>query len=515
MKGALIITGEDLTLDALVEGARSRRPVALAPQAKRRIEACRKRVERLLSRGDAVYGVTTGFGSLAGVAIKEEQHAALQLNLLRSHAAGTGAPLPEDVVRAMMLLRVNTFARGLSGVRLSTAEALVGMLNAGVYPVVPEKGSVGASGDLAPLAHLMLVLVGRGEAFVADTAGTGTLTRVPGAEALKLAGLAPIPLAAKEGLSLVNGTAGMTALLGLACHDALRLLKDAHVAAAASCEALRATPAAFDARIHEVRPHPGQLVSAAWMSQLLRGSALVGSSGRVQDCYSLRCVPQVMGASLEAAVRTCEVVECELNSVTDNPLVFEDGEALSGGNFHGQPLAIAADLLGICLAELGALSERRIARLVDSSLSDGLPPFLIKESGLNSGFMLVQVTAAALASENKVLAHPASVDSIPTSAGQEDHVSMGMFACRKAAEILANTEHIIATELFSALQALEFRTEKPGKAISAVRAFVRQQVPAVEADRELAPDIEAVKGLMRSGAALAAAEKQSGKLRLD
>ncbi len=505
MKDALVISGEDLTLDTLALVARSRRPVAVAPRARRRIEACRRRVELLLARGDVVYGVTTGFGSLAGVPIKEEQHAALQLNLLRSHAAGTGAPLAEDAVRAMMLLRVNTFARGLSGVRLGTVEALVGMLNKEVYPVVPEKGSVGASGDLAPLAHLMLVLVGEGEAFV-------TGKRVPGAEALKAAGLAPITLAAKEGLSLVNGTAGMTALLGLACHDALQLLRDAHIAAAASCEALRATPAAFDRRIHEARPHPGQVHSAAWMRQLLSGSGLVGSAGRVQDCYSLRCVPQVLGASLEAAVRACETVERELNAVTDNPLIFDDG-ALSGGNFHGQPLAIAADMLAICLAEIGALSERRIARLVDASLSDGLPPFLVKESGLNSGFMLVQVTAAALASENKALAHPASVDSIPTSAGQEDHVSMGMFACRKAAEALRNAEHIVATELFSALQGLEFRTERPGRAISAVKALVRKDVPAVERDREFAPDIEAVKALMRSGAALAAAEKESGELR--
>lgn len=503
----VIITGTGLTIVEVVAVARQKVPVRLSDDAKRRITGSRAVVEGLVEKGAVVYGVTTGFGDLANVTIPGDHIEELQTNLLSSHSAGVGNALPEDVVRATVLSRINTFANGLSGIRLSTVEALVRMLNKGVYPVVPEKGSVGASGDLAPLAHLMLVLIGRGEAFIDGK-------RVSGKKALEKVGLKPICLRAKEGLALINGTSVMTAVLALAVHDAIVLAKNAQIAAAASCEALRAASQAFDPRLHRARSHTGQLLCAENLNRILKGSKLVDSSKeKVQDCYSIRCLPQVLGASLDAIAYVRQVVETEFNSVTDNPLIFEDG-AVSGGNFHGQPLALAADFLKIALAEIGSISERRIARLVDRRLNEGLPAFLAEKRGLNSGFMATQLTASALVSENKVLAHPASVDSIPTSANQEDHVSMGTIAARQAAEILRNVEYVVAIEILAALQALEFRKKKPGPCIRAVGGLVRKHVPKLENDRVMSPDIEKVHNLLCSGEVISVAEKHSGELRL-
>ncbi len=500
---AIIITGEDLTLEDVVKVARDGVSIELSPDAKEKITASRVIVDGLIAEGAVVYGVTTGFGSLAEKKIPKAELDELQENLLKSHAAGVGDAFPEDVVRAMMLHRINTFAKGLSGVHLSTVEALLGMLNSGVYPIVPSKGSVGASGDLAPLAHLMLVLIGRGEAFVDGK-------HVSGGDALKKAGLKPVVLDAKEGLALINGTSAMTAVLALTVHDAMTLAKASEIAAAATSEALLANSNAFDLRVHSARPHIGQMKCADAMRRLLQGSTLVDSNpGKVQDCYSIRCIPQVLGASLDTLDYVRSIVEIELNSVTDNPLIFEEG-ALSGGNFHGQPLALAADFLAIALCEIGSIAERRIARLVDKKHNEGLPAFLIENSGLNSGFMIAQVTAAALVSENKVLAHPASVDSIPTSADQEDHVSMGTFACRKARSILENVEYVVSIELLAALQGLGFRKNQPGKAVAIVRELVREHVKSVKADRELAGDIETVRELLPS--IVEAVEKQIGSL---
>lgn len=503
----IIITGNDLTIADIVAVARQKVAVELSEDAKKRIGDSSAVVERLVDKDAVVYGVTTGFGDLANVTIPKTKIEALQTNLLSSHSAGVGNALPEDVVRATILSRVNTFAKGLSGIRLSTVEALIGMLNNGVFPVVPEKGSVGASGDLAPLAHLMLLLIGKGEAFVDGK-------RVPGGKALEKAGLEPIRLKAKEGLALINGTSVMTAVAALAVYDSILLGKNVQIAAAATCEALHVSTKAFDQRLHKARPHKGQLLCAENLSRILQGSELVDSNkDKVQDCYSLRCFPQVLGASLDAIAYAKQIVETELNSVTDNPLIFKDG-AVSGGNFHGQPVALAADFLKIALAEIGSISERRIARLVDRRLNEGLPAFLAKNRGLNSGFMSAQLTASALVSENKVLAHPASVDSIPTSANQEDHVSMGTIAARQAAEILGNVEHVVAIELLAALQALEFRKKKPSQCIRAVKAFVRKHVPKLEKDRVMSPDIEKMRSLLCSQEVISAAEKESGELKV-
>jgi histidine ammonia-lyase len=453
--------------------------------------------------GDHTYGVNSGFGRFVSQSIPPEQAADLQLRLLRSHACGVGDPYPDDIVRAAMLLRANALAKGFSGVRVETIELLLGVLRAGIVPHVPSRGSVGASGDLAPLAHLALPLVGEGEATIGGR-------RRSGADALLHAGLAPITLQAKEGLSLINGTQFMTAMASLALVRAERLVRVADVACAMSVEALQATPTSFHPAIHAARPLPGQQRSAATLRALLEGSAIVESHrwcDKVQDAYSLRCAPQVHGASRDLLDHVARTVAVELNAATDNPLVLlEERLIVSNGNFHGQPIAIGLDCLAIACAELASISERRTERLVNPSLSDGLPPFLVaREEGLNSGFMIPQYVAAALVSENKALSHPGSVDSIPTSAGQEDHVSMGNGAGLKALQVVANAERVLAIELLAGAQAVEFLAPlQPGRGVGAARAFVRTLSERVREDRSLSADIERVASAIRDGSLLAA-----------
>jgi histidine ammonia-lyase len=493
----LLLDGESLTLDGVEAVARRGAPVALATAARERVTRARAVVDAAVARNDVVYGVTTGFGNFAEVVIPPDKLAALQQNLVRSHAAGVGAPLDEAETRALMLLRANVLAKGYSGVRPETLDLLVAMLNARVHPVIPSQGSVGASGDLAPLAHLALALMGEG-----DCADAGS--RAPVSEALGKRGLAPVSLQAKEGLALINGTQLMTAVAGLALAEAWRLARTADVVGAMTLDALLGTDVAFDPRIHAARPHPGQQASARNLRRLLAGSAIRESHrdcGRVQDAYSLRCIPQVHGAVRDALAHATRVVGIEVNAATDNPMVFaEEGELLSGGNFHGEPVAMAADVLAIAIAELGAISERRTERLVNPALS-GLPAFLTEEGGLRSGFMIAHVTAAALASENKSLAHPASVDSIPTSANKEDHVSMGVTAARKAARAVANTRRILAVEALCAAQALEFRRPlATSSALEAAHRRLRKDVPRYDRDRVMAPEIEAAAALVMQGA---------------
>ena len=429
------IDGRSLDLEDVALVARGEAHAVLAPEAVERMAASRAIVDACVDEGLVRYGITTGFGKFSDIVISASDNENLQRNLIMSHACGMGEPFPEEIVRAMILLRANALAVGRSGIRPSTVQALVEMLDAGVVPVVPQQGSLGASGDLAPLAHLALVLMGMGEA---DFRGR----RLPGARALAEAHLAPVTLAAKEGLALINGTQAMTAVGALASRDAIALGQAAELAAALSFQALRGITDALDPRIHELRGQPGQIASAAALRELLDGSGFTTRQGqeRVQDAYALRCVPQVHGASRDAIEYAATAVGRELNAVTDNPLILSDGDIISGGNFHGQPIALAMDFLAIALSELASISERRIERLVNPSLSNGLPAFLAQKGGLNSGFMIAQYAAAALVSEDKVLAHPASVDSIPSSANQEDHVSMGTIAARKARTILQNAQ---------------------------------------------------------------------------
>jgi histidine ammonia-lyase len=449
-----------------------------------------------------VYGVNTGFGFLADVRISAEAIRDLQRNLIRSHAAGVGAPLPIPVVRGMLLLRAQVLALGHSGVRAAVAELLLKMLEKGVTPVVPQKGSVGASGDLAPLAHLALVVMGEGEAYFENQI-------LPGGTALQAAGLEPITFEAKEGISLVNGTQCMTsigALALLAAEDAARL---ADVIGAMSLEALKGTPRAFDERIQSVRPHPGQATSAANLRRLLKDSGIVESHrdcGKVQDAYSLRCMPQVHGATRDALGYARTVLEREIVSATDNPLVFSSAnEMISGGNFHGQPVALALDFAGIAVAELANISERRIEQLVNPHLSSGLPAFLSEDSGLNSGYMMAQVSAAALVSENKILAHPASVDSIPSSAGREDHVSMGVHAADKLQRIVDNVRNVLAIELLCASQGVDLRApHRPNPALGSAHDTVRAKVPHLGIDRPVYTDVAKVRSMMDDGSILSA-----------
>jgi histidine ammonia-lyase len=497
----LPLSGRDLTIDHVVEVARGRRTVALAPEAGRRMNASRAVIERLVADGTTVYGVTTGFGDLADVRIEPSQTAELQRNLVRSHAAGVGEPLPDEVVRAMLVLRANTLAVGLSGARIEVAELLVGMLNAAVHPVVPSRGSLGASGDLAPLAHLALVLIGEGEATV-DGAGPGA-----GSDALGRAGLSPLQLGAKEGLALLNGTQLMAGIGALAHHDALRLALTADVVGAMSLEAMLGTGAAFDERLVAARPHPGQVASARHLRALLAGSEIghshAESDHRLQDAYSLRCMPQVHGAARDALGELERVLSVEINAATDNPLVFPTGEVISGGNFHGEPLALALDYATLAVAELASISERRTARLVDAHLS-GLPAFLAERPGVESGLMIAHYTAAALVNELQTLSHPSSVDTIPTSANQEDHVSMGATSALHLREATELAEHVLAIEALCAAQALDFRRPlRPGAGVATAHAIVRARVPHLDADRSPSPDIGALRSLVQSGDLLA------------
>jgi histidine ammonia-lyase len=494
------INGNDLTLEQLFEVVNDGAEVALAPDARRRMDASRAVIEKIVASQQTVYGVNTGFGKLAEVRISTGEIRQLQVNLVRSHACGVGEPLSETETRAMILLRANALAKGLSGVRPLVVETLCAMLNRGVHPLIPSQGSVGASGDLAPLAHLALVAIGEGEAVYKGEP-------LAGAEAMRRAGIAPLVLEAKEGLSLLNGTQGMLALLSLALREAQILLDTADVAAALSLDALRGSPSAFDARIAKARPHPGQAVTARNLERLNRGSEIREShrsaekDPRVQDAYSLRCTPQVHGAARDALAHIRAVLEIELNSATDNPLVFaESGDVISGGNFHGQPLAMAADQFAVALATVAGISERRVDHMTNP-LTSLLPPFLTAHAGLNSGFMIAQVTAAALASETKALATPHSVDSIPTSGDQEDYVSMGMSAARRLRPMLTNVRNILAIELLAACQGIDLLTPlRTGKEAQRAHELVRSVSKQVEADRALSPDIAAVAQLIGDGA---------------
>lgn len=489
----VLLDGTSLTLEALGRIAHDREALGLADSARGRVRAARALVDHHAAGDVAVYGINTGFGSLAEIKIPLDQLASLQLNLLRSHAAGVGEPLPIPVVRALMALRANVLAKGYSGIREATLEALLALANAGLHPRVPSRGSVGASGDLAPLAHLALVLVGEGRLL--DHAN------VP--EALRQHGLTPVHLEAKEGLALINGTQASTAVLALAVLDAARLARAADMACAMSVDALRGSLHPFEARIHAARPVPGQGASAANLFALLTGSAINSSHAhcaKVQDAYALRCAPQVHGSAREAIAFAHRLAEIEANSATDNPMVFADtGDIVSGGNFHGAPIALAADTLTIGMAQLATISERRTDRMM-TTVESGLPPFLIRESGLHSGLMMAHVTAAALTSEIKTLSHPAAADTIPTSAGREDHVSMSMGAALKAARVVELARQVISIELLAAAQALDLLAPlATSPALAQIHAALRAHVPMLITDRPPAPDIDAIATLVEDG----------------
>ncbi len=488
MTQEVVIDGDSLTVEQVSSVASSRARVSIAPRARQRATTTRAVVDRLVASGAVAYGVTTGFGKLSEIAIPPDRLAELQVNLVRSHAAGVGDLLPEREVRAMMLLRANVIAKGYSGSRIELADLLAAMLNAGLYPPVPEQGSVGASGDLAPLAHLALSLIGEGTLRRGEMEGEAD-------RLLRQAGLQPLTLASKEGLTLINGTQAHTSIGALALVDARRLWRVAHIAGAMSLEALLGTPVAFDERIQTARGQVGQSVSAAYLRVLLADSEIREShrynDPRVQDAYALRCMPQVHGPVLDAIEFAAGVIGRELNAATDNPLVFDTGDLLSGGNFHGQSVAMALDFLAIALTNLATISERRIDRLVNPDLNQGLPPFLTPDAGVNSGFMMAQVTAASLASECKVLAHPASVDTIPTDGNKEDVVPMAMAAAWKLRRIVRNVRYVLAVELMCAAQGIDCRAPlKPGRGVGRAHEAVRKLVAPLERDRSFSPDIE-------------------------
>lgn len=509
----LLLDKDKMTIADFVAVARQHVPVALSDEGRVRVNAAKDCIERWIMEKRVIYGITTGFGSLCNVLISSENTRRLQENILMSHAAGVGAPLSGDAVRSIMALRVHDLAMGYSGCRVETLEYLIEFLNRGVVPVMPEKGSVGASGDLAPTAHMGLVLIGRGEAEYMGR-------RMAGAEVLKQIGLQPLALGPGEGLALINGTQVMTGIGVLVVHDAVMLSKVADIACAMTLEVLMGSQTEFDPLIHKVRPHPGQLATAENMLKLTQGSEIIASHegcSRVQDAYTLRCSPQIHGASKDAVAHAGRVIDIEINSTTTNPLVFQQiDDVRLGGNFHGQPVAMAADYLSMGLAELGSVSERRTERLVNPQLSE-LPAFLVTDGGLNSGYMIGQYTAAALVSENKVLAHPACVDSIPTSANKEDHVSMGTIAMRQAREILDNVVHIIAIELLCAAQAYDLITEnrhlKAGAGTRVAHETIREKVPFLSHDRELYQDINLVVDLIRSGKLVNQVETAAGEIK--
>jgi histidine ammonia-lyase len=497
MTAPIVVDGRSLTISDVCQVARQRARVTLSSESRAHMVRVRDVIDRKVDSNEVVYGVTTGFGKLSDVAIPRERLSELQLNLVRSHAAGTGPLLPEDETRAMMLLRANVLAKGHSGVRPELVDLLAGMLNADLYPPVPEQGSVGASGDLAPLSHLALSLVGEGDVIQGPRRG-------PALDLLRAAGLAPVTLAPKEGVALVNGTQAHTAVAALAVADAQLLWETAHVAGASSVDALLGTPVAFDPRIHRARGQRGQEESAALLVRLLADSEIREShrynDPRVQDAYGLRCMPQVHGPVRDAIRHVDDVVTRELNAATDNPLVFDDGTILSGGNFHGQAVALAMDILSIALTNLAVMAERRIDRLVHPDLNQGLPPFLTADAGVSSGYMMAQVTAAALASECKVLSHPASVDSIPTDGSTEDVVPMAMGAAWKLRRIVHNLRAVLAIELICAMQGIDFRRPlRAGVGVERAYRTLRDVVPALEADRPLAPDLDRVNVAIAAG----------------
>ena len=504
----IIITGNTLTLEEVIRVCRKYEQVELSDMAKDKILKSRKVVDYFVGNETVVYGITTGFGKFSDVTITKEESRLLQRNLIITHAVGAGKPFETEIVRGIILLRINNLAKGYSGAKLETIQTMIDMLNKKVHPVIPEKGSLGASGDLAPLAHMVLPMIGLGEAEY-----NGEI--LPGGEAMKRAGIPVIELTSKEGLALINGTQVMTSVGALALYDAINLAKASDIAAALSFEAHNGVTNALDNRVHDVRPHKGQSDTARILLQLLEGSKNTTKQGqiRVQDAYSLRCTPQVHGASKDAINYVKEKVEIEINSVTDNPIIFPDTlEGISGGNFHGQPMALSFDFLGIAISELADISERRLERLVNPALS-GLPAFLVRHGGLNSGFMIVQYSAASLVSENKVLAHPASVDSIPSSANQEDHVSMGTIAARKARSIMENARRVIAMEMMCACQAIDLRGNKGlGKGTAPVYDTIRKSVLMLKEDRPLYEDINKCESLIINGGIIKAAENSVGEM---
>lgn len=505
----MIELNDSLTLQDFVAVVRNFEEVRLSGAARKRVEKSRTFIEKIIEQGDPVYGVNTGFGKFQNTRIERDMLEELQRNLILSHSIGVGEPFPADVVRGMLLLRAQSLAMGHSGVRPLVIEGLLNFLNHQVHPVVPSQGSVGSSGDLAPLSHLTLALIGEGE-----VEHQGKVQ--PAREVLDALGLKPIVLQAKEGLALINGTQAMCSLLALLIHDVEILLSSVDIAAASTVEALKGSHKPFSEGIVRLRPHPGAKLVSENLRNLLQHSEIEVSHEnceKVQDAYSLRATPQVHGASRDALRHAREILEIEMNSVTDNPLIFPDEEkVISGGNFHGQPLALAADYAGIAIAELANISERRIEQMLNPALS-GLPAFLAEQGGLNSGLMISQYTAASLVSENKVLAHPASVDSIPTSANQEDHVSMGTIACRKAHQIFENTLWVIAIELTSAAQALDFQAPlTPGKGVKAAYDLIRSEIPHLERDRYFKPEVSKIREMIRSGRLVQAAREAVGQV---
>jgi histidine ammonia-lyase len=499
VEASLALSGQALTLEEIAAVACDSRKVTVANEAWPKIKASRKVVERVVTSGETAYGINTGFGKLADVRISNGDLKALQRNLVLSHACGLGEPLTEPETRAMLLLRANVLAKGHSGVRPIILETLVALLNERIHPIIPSRGSVGASGDLAPLAHLALALIGEGE-VIYQGKRTGACC------ALQEAGITAVILEAKEGLALLNGTQAMAATGALALDRALRVTQLFDLAGAMSLEALRGTPTAFDERIHAARPHRGQIAAAAHLRQLLEDSEIREShrhnDPRVQDAYCLRCMPQVHGAARGALTHVREVIETEAGSATDNPLIFADeNDILSGGNFHGAPLALALDYAAIALTDLMSISERRIDRLINPDINEGLPPFLSDTPGISSGLMIAHVAAAALLNEAKVLSHPASVDSVPTSGGKEDHVSMGMTSALKLRQVVENAEHVLAIEMMSAAQGLDYRQPlKPAREVEQARAAVRDCVPRLAEDRILSTDIERLANQIEAGA---------------
>ncbi|MGC5325066.1 histidine ammonia-lyase [Brevibacillus sp. SYSU BS000544] len=493
----IALDGMNITIEQIVSVARYGTRIELSQEAVSKVQRSRQMVEEMVQNQKVVYGITTGFGKFSDVVIPQEDVSALQENLIMSHACGMGEPYSSEVVRAMMVLRINNLAKGFSGIRLETLQTLIDMCNQGVHPIIPQQGSLGASGDLAPLAHLVLVMLGKGEAEFQGN-------RLSGAEAMKAAGIQPIQLHAKEGLALINGTQAMTANLCLALYDARILMENAEVVAAMTVEALRGIPKAYDPQLHAVRPHQGQQKSAARLLQHLQDSERTTDQGelRVQDPYSLRCIPQVHGATRDTLEYVWNKVSIECNSVTDNPILFpETGDVISGGNFHGQPMALVADFLAIAMSELANISERRTERLVNPQLS-GLPAFLTANGGLHSGFMITQYAAASIVSENKVLCHPASVDSIPSSANQEDHVSMGTTAARKLRTVVGNVRKVLAIEYLAAAQAIDFGEGKLGQGTEKAYTRLRAVVPHLAHDREMHPDMVKAEELLREDVAL-------------
>lgn len=505
---SIFINGRDLTLEEVIKVARNDEEVRLSNEAEVAVEKARAYVDKKLAEGAVIYGLTTGFGKFSDTFIDKEEAAELQRNLIMSHACGMGKPLPREVVRAAMLLRCNALARGNSGIRPSTLDTLLSMLNKGVHPVIPEKGSLGASGDLAPLSHMVLVMIGEGQAEYQGEVMSGR-------EAMNRAGIEVIELAAKEGLALINGTQIMTAIGANVLWDAMKLSATADIAAAMTAEALNGITKAYDSKVHEVRGHQGQMDCAENLRKLLEGSqnALEVQEAKVQDPYTLRCVPQIHGASKDAIRYVYEAVSKEINAVTDNPLIFPDeDEVISGGNFHGQPMALAFDFLKIAISELANVSERRLERLVNPQLSEGLPAFLTKHGGVCSGFMITQYSAASMVSENKVYAHPASVDSIPSSANQEDHVSMGTTAARTAALILDNAQKVIGIELFAASQGIWLRGEKCekglGKGTKQAYQYIREKIKPVDEDIVMHAEMMKFDRMVKESGILEAVEKE-------